>query len=198
MVAPNETPCHLTAVRANELLRQMARADEASFEEFMHLFRGFAFQVIGEVVWDRFLKEEVFHDALLKLYRSSPRFDANRGSALAYFSVLLRRTAIDRVRGKQFICFVENPYDFAEGDNAVSDSMTPAEGAELASEKERLEGALSCLSPALRRPMRELYETGGTHCEIAQSLRIPLGTAKASIRRGVATLKSMLDAELVD
>jgi RNA polymerase sigma-70 factor (ECF subfamily) len=58
--------------------------------------------------------------------------------------------------------------------------------------------ALQTLPPEQRQVVELAYFGGHTHCEIAEDLGIPVGTAKSRLRLAHAKLGSLLDRQLLD
>jgi RNA polymerase sigma-70 factor, ECF subfamily len=59
-------------------------------------------------------------------------------------------------------------------------------------DESRLRACLDTLDAAKRQGILMAYVSGYTHGEIAGRLRVPLGTAKAWIRRGLAALRECI------
>ncbi|MBD5782483.1 sigma-70 family RNA polymerase sigma factor [Pelagicoccus sp. NFK12] len=175
----------------DELLIRMGNEDESAFESFYYSFRGIGMTFILEIVNDHGKAEEIFNDAMLKLYSYSSSFDTRNGAALALFKVIAKRTAIDRIRRKNFICFTDDPYCFGSAKPLYDSDRSPDSEVELASNLEELRGAIEQLSPTLKRPIKMFCETGMSYPQIAAKLQLPLASVKTSMRRGIIALRAL-------
>lgn len=174
------------------LLRAAGQGDQ---EAFARLYDGTSARVFGlvlRVLRDRAQAEEATQEVYLEVWRSSPRFDAGRGTALSWLMTIAHRKAVDRVRSVQ----AQRRRDTAYGrrEQGVSHDAT-AEEAQRHLDAERVRGALDCLSQAQRGALELAYFDGLTHREVADRLGLPLGTAKSRIRDGLRTLRQAMGGQ---
>ena len=78
----------------------------------------------------------------------------------------------------------------------MSTSATPDEEAEAAWDSWRVHRALETLPPHERAVIDLAYFAGLSQSEVADFLRIPLGTVKTRTRSGLARLADELEGEL--
>ena len=83
------------------LLARVARGDEDAFAAFYDTAGGLVYGLVRRIVRDPAQSEEVTQDVLLDAWRTAARFDARRGSALAWVMTMAHRRAVDRVRSEQ-------------------------------------------------------------------------------------------------
>jgi RNA polymerase sigma-70 factor (ECF subfamily) len=172
-----------------DLLRRSARGDEHAFAR---LYDATAARVHGLVL--RVLRapaqaEEVTQEAYLEIWRSAARYDADRGSALAWMLTIAHRRAVDRVRAAEAADRREVTY---EQRHRVVEHDTTADAAEQAFEVRRVRTALADLTPMQREAVTLAYLGGYTHTEVAAMLEVPVGTAKTRIRDGLIRLRDTL------
>src|SRR5271167_3606769 len=80
------------------LISQVARGDHAAFEAIYDQLAGPVYGVVLKVLRDPAQSEEVAQEAMLDVWRTASRFDAARGSAVAWVMTIAHRRAVDRVR----------------------------------------------------------------------------------------------------
>lgn len=150
------------------------------FEEFSPLVLGLCRRLVGADAED--LAQQVFLDA----WRSRQRFDAERGSLGAWLTGITRFKAIDywRASGRR----PSTP----TADVGLHEATEPE--VDQVVDQLILTRALEQL-PDIRREVVELgFYHDLTHFEIAEKLRLPLGTVKSHMRRGLETLNRELEA----
>jgi RNA polymerase sigma-70 factor (ECF subfamily) len=171
------------------LLRRSARGDEQAFAQ---LYDATAARVHGLVL--RVLRapaqaEEVTQETYLEIWRSAARYDADRGSALAWMLTIAHRRSVDRVRAAEAADRREVTYEQRQ---RVVEHDTTADAAEQAFEARRVRTALADLTPMQREAVTLAYLGGYTHTEVAAMLDVPVGTAKTRIRDGLIRLRDTL------
>lgn len=172
-----------------ELLRRCGRGDEAAFAQLYDAAASRVFGLAVRVVRDRAQAEEVTQEAFLEIWRTSGRYDPDRGSPLAWLLTITHRKAVDRVRAAEAASRRDVSYHHRT--QAVEHDST-AEAAHASIEAHRVRGALAHLTDAQREAVSLAYLGGYTHTEVASMLDLPLGTAKTRIRDGLIRLRDAL------
>src|SRR5215471_2216158 len=163
--------------RDQDLDRQLvlvARGDQAAFEAVYDRLAGPVYGLIRKVLRDPAQSEEVAQEVLLEVWRTAPRFDANRGSAATWVMTIAHRRAIDRVRSEA----------------AAADEV--AESVEASLEAERVRRCLEGLTELQRESITLAYYGGYTYPQVASLLGTALGTIKTRIRDGLIRLRDCL------
>ncbi|HEU5000674.1 MAG TPA: ECF RNA polymerase sigma factor SigK [Lapillicoccus sp.] len=176
-------------VQLEHLLRRAATGDESAFAELYDAVSARLFGLVRRVVRDPAQSEEVTQEVFLEIWRTSTRFDADRGSALGWMMTIAHRKAVDRVRSAAAAGRRDHGYHEANQD---VDYDSTAEAAQASLEAERVRKALQTLTPAQRSALELAYFGGYTHTEVAAMLDLPLGTAKTRIRDGLIRLRDTL------
>lgn len=136
------------------------------------------------------LAEEVVQDAFLQIWRKASQYSPARGSARGWIVTIVRNRSLNLLRDarREELADVE-----------VLDAMRDTEHRSLATDvfadldaTSRLRDCLAQLDEAKRSSIIMAYLSGYTHGEIAGRLRVPLGTAKAWIRRGLSVLRECM------
>jgi RNA polymerase sigma-70 factor (ECF subfamily) len=177
------------------LLARVARGDAAAFERLYPLVAGGVYGLALRVVRNPAIAEEVSQEVLVDVWRQAPRFDATRGSAMAWVLTMAHRRAIDRVRREESqVRRVEAAGALPdEADDDVAVQVT--DQAERAWDAARVRHALARLTDVQRQAIELAFFSGYTHQEVAGALGVPLGTAKTRIRDGLIRLRDALGVE---
>ncbi|GAA4676622.1 sigma-70 family RNA polymerase sigma factor [Streptomyces youssoufiensis] len=172
-----------------ELLEQVAQGDQ---EAFAHVYDAVAGPVLGlvrRVLCDPAQSEEVTQEVLVEVWRTAARFQADRGSAMTWVMTLAHRRAVDRVRSAQ--ARVDREERVARLDHTPAfDDVT--EQVESRLEREQVRRCLGGLTERQRQAVTLAYYRGLTYREVAELLKLPLGTIKTRMRDGLIRLRDCL------
>ncbi|MCY7395573.1 MAG: ECF RNA polymerase sigma factor SigK [Nocardioides sp.] len=172
-----------------ELLRRSGRGDR---EAFAVLYDAVSARVLGlavRVVRDPAQAEEVAQEAFMEIWKTSARFDADRGSPLGWMLTIAHRKSVDRVRSAEASTRRDGSYH--QQNQPVAHDST-AEAAHASLEAHRVRTALKSLTSIQREALELAYFGGYTHTEVASMLDLPVGTAKTRIRDGLIRLRDMM------
>lgn len=170
------------------LVASVAQGDLAAFER---LYDAMAAQVYGlarRVVRDPARAEDVAQEAFLDVWRTAPRFDAERGSARTWVLTIAHRRAVDSVRRGE----AQRRAD--ERGGAGGDPMPDQPGDALLREEEHatVRECLETLTELQRESVHLAYFQGYTYGEVARLLGKPLPTIKSRMRDGLIRLRDCL------
>jgi RNA polymerase sigma-70 factor, ECF subfamily len=174
------------------LIRAVALGDESSFARLYDELAPIVYGVVRRVVRDSAQSEEVLQEVMVEVWRTAPRFDASRGSVGSWVTTIAHRRAVDRVRSEQ------SARDRLERHAAAEPTTTPGVAEQVVDtiadkdHRERVEAALTELTPIQRQSVELAFWGGHTHAEVATLLDIPLGTVKTRIRDGLIRLRDSL------
>jgi RNA polymerase sigma-70 factor (ECF subfamily) len=173
----------------DELMARVARGDQAAFGDLYDALAPLVHGLVLRVVRDPAQSEEVTQEVFLEVWQQARRFDADRGRARAWITVMAHRRAVDRVRAAQ----AATDRDLREGIKDFRESYDDVEHrVEVALESERVNRALESLTEVQKQAIRLAYYGGYTYGEVAQTLGLPLGTVKTRIRDGMIRLRDVL------
>ncbi len=169
------------------LLQRVADGDRESLKSIYNLIAPRLFAVLLRMVKRREVAEDLLQDVFVTVWSKAHLFDLKRGSAEVWLFSITRRKAIDRLR-----------ISSRETVGALDDvaSLEPQSTAYVvtvdAETYMSVKRCLKTLKPDVHEALRLCYLLGLTHEELAVEMKVPLGTAKAWIRRGLAELRDLL------
>lgn len=132
--------------------------------------------------------EEVLQDVYITVWQKAGSFDESRASPITWLAVLARNKAIDRLRLRRL------PTDTIDAAEEIpDDSASALELLERSEEGERLGRCLDELEERQRTMIRAAFMDGATYPELAEREKVPLGTMKSWIRRGLIRLRGCLE-----
>ena len=174
--------------RLNEALGRVAAGDRDALREVYRLTAGKLFGVCLRISRDREAAEDILQDVYLKVWNRAGRFDAERASPITWLCVIARNTAIDwqRKAGPAML-----PEGFAS--DVADERATAPELIEAGQERARIFDCLDALEARQSRAIRAAFFDGLTYVQLAERMKVPLGTMKSWVRRGLMQLKGCLD-----
>lgn len=181
--AAHDSPAALAA-----LLHRTASGDEDAFQALYDLVAAAVFGLALRIVRDRDMARDVAQEAFVEVWRQSSRFDSAQGTARSWILTITHRRAVDRVRSEQ--AHTERllahggtaEVDHGEQDDVIDHMHGQWRAA-------RVRAGMAVLTDRQREAIELTYFRGLTHKEVAQSLGVPLGTAKARIRDALIKLR---------
>lgn len=191
-VSPSEDPrgasresrwnTHLERISAGD-----ARGLTALFDETSSLVYGVALRILRREAD----AEEVTSDVYIHIWNRSAAFDRSRGSITAWLMMLVRSRSIDRLRTR---ARAEQTDELGGAAHLSDGRETPEQMSWLRERRRRIQTALDSLPPDQRMAIEMAYFSGFTQSELAEHLRLPLGTIKTRIRLGMVKLREILAA----
>ncbi len=171
------------------LLARIARGDVPSFEMLYDHYSGAVYAMALGILRDAQAAQEVTQEVFLGIWRGAQEYDARRGSARSWILSLAHHKSVDAVRRQR----VRGTSPLPE--TLINDS-DPAEEAMLRVEGATVRHALRALSDVQRAVVALAYYGGYTQQEIAERLRVPLGTVKTRMRDGLLRLRAALGTDM--
>lgn len=179
-----------------ELLRAVARGDEAAFARVYDRYSPILLGLLLRILRSRAEAEDVLQEVFLQVWQQARSFDPARGRPFTWLVTLSRSRAIDRLRA------VDSRERAAQrsAEEAPPDAAAPQDWAdEEAIRSERAEAvrdALGELPEEQRQVLLLAYLEGMSQSEIAAAKNQPLGTVKTRTRAGLKKLSEALRARL--
>jgi RNA polymerase sigma-70 factor, ECF subfamily len=179
--------------RLAALVAAAARGDTTAFEAFYDATLGaarcLARRVLGSLAGSEL--DDLLAEVYFEAWRNAARFDAARGSAIAWLLTLVRSRSIDALRSRAAQPLAQH----AEADDSTADpGPDPAERLWQSQAGSRLHAALAGLSAAERWALGLAYFRELSHREIAAATGWPLGTVKSHLLRAQGKLRAALAA----
>ncbi|MEW1870086.1 sigma-70 family RNA polymerase sigma factor [Streptomyces caelestis] len=172
-----------------ELVGRVALGDEEAFAAVYDRVVSPVLGVVRSVLRDRAQSEEVAQEVLVEVWRTSPAYRPDRGTAINWILTLAHRRAVDRVRSVQAAA--------ARDHKAAALARTPeydevVEQVEARIEREQVRRCLRTLTEIQHQAVTLAYYRGLTYRQVAEALTLPLGTVKTRLRDGLIRLRDCL------
>ncbi|MER6193732.1 sigma-70 family RNA polymerase sigma factor [Streptomyces cyaneofuscatus] len=172
-----------------ELMVLVARGDQDAFAKVYDAVSGPVLGLVRSVLRDPAQSEEVAQEVLVEVWRTAPRFQSSRGSAMNWVLTLAHHRAVDRVRSAEASAAREHKAALLDRTPAFDEV---SEQVETRLEREQVRRCLRTLSELQRQSVTLAYYRGLTYREVAELLTVPLGTIKTRLRDGLIRLRDCL------
>jgi RNA polymerase sigma-70 factor (ECF subfamily) len=166
------------------------RRDRASFNA---LFQHFAPRVKTFMLRSgasEAMAEEIAQETMLTVWRKADLFVSGSHGAAAWIFTIARNLRIDVVRREQRGSASDRVND---NDNTRVVELTPEAQFAAAQSEENVREAMAQLSDEQMHVIELFFFEEKTHSEIAEHLKIPLGTVKSRLRLAIARLRALLE-----
>ena len=172
------------------LIAQTAQGDQAALATLYDRSSPQVYGLIFKILGNREAAEEVTLDVYTQVWRQAHTFDTTRGTAGGWLMMLARTRAIDRFRAG----FAERGKleDLDVASFFSSDDPTPDQAIEEQQRRQSVRQAVATLSAEQREVIALGYFYGLSQSEIADKLKLPLGTVKTRMRLGMIKLREIL------
>jgi len=132
------------------------------------------------------LAEELAQETLLAVWRKAGVFDAARAAPSTWIFTIARNLRIDAFRRQRRAAPSEDPSEAPEAQAMPDEQMASAQS------EVRVRHALLSLSPEQAEVVRLSFFSEKPHSEIAEDLKLPLGTVKSRLRLAMGRLRDLL------
>ena len=176
-------------------MRLVQRGDARAFEAIYDRHGSAAFSLAYRIAGNRAAAEDIVQEAFLSVWRSSVRFQPERGNLRSWLLSVVHNRAIDSLR--RSVVHTRQQVD-AEGieERKASDELTDVEA--LRRDEARTVRSVMEKLPADQLRVVELAYFGGfTHSQIADMLDMPLGTVKGRMRLALDKMRDGLGEAVV-
>ena len=171
---------------ADFLLPRIAIGDVGAVRECLARYGGLVWSLARRFLGNRADAEDAVQDVFVELWRNEAKFDASKSAEATFITMVARRRLIDRKRRTARVP-VAAPLDTDLPGRDDGERL-----AEVNDDAALAASALGALRDDQRRVIAMAIYQGLTHEEIAAATKLPLGTVKTHIRRGLLRIREIL------
>jgi len=178
-----------------DLVRRISSGDRKALGRLYDRYASVLLGLVLQILFSREEAEEVLQEILLQVWRQADRYDPSRASVRTWLTLMARSRAIDRRRVNMTR---KRTVQNAQRYGVIQTRVEP-EGAHnvwLSQLRRRLRRELRKIPPAQRQIIELLYFGGLTQTQVAERMKVPLGTVKTRNLLGMKKLKRALGADL--
>ncbi len=183
--------------RLVDLLARVALRDQQAFKELYDLTSSHLYGVALRYLRTASAAEEILQEAYINVWQQAGTYAATLSAPMTWLISVVRNKALDHLRKfKRETESTDSVNAAAEGQvEAIAEHADPHELFSAATEALVLKRCVALLDAPQRQSLALAFYDGLSHSELAEHLRVPLGTAKAWVRRGLERLRKCIEAQ---
>jgi RNA polymerase sigma-70 factor (ECF subfamily) len=175
------------------LLDRMANQDEAALKALYDMTSPKLFGLALRVVNKREWAEDVLQEAYMHIWRAAADYRASLSPPMAWMGLIVRSRALDflRRRASERMHLTQELDEYLS-DTIEGDAPNPMNTALASEQAWALQQCMNQLDSKQREVVSLAYLRDLSHSDLAQQLKLPLGTVKTWIRRGLEQLRGCM------
>jgi len=175
------------------LIDRVALADELALKALYDLTSSKLYGVALRVVSNREWAEDVLQEAYLTIWRTASDYKATLSPPMAWMGLVVRSRGLDFLR-RRAVGRVDRMQELDDrvSDTVAGDSPNPMDTTQASEQAWALHQCLGQLAHKQREVLSLAYLRDLSHSELAEQLKLPLGTVKTWIRRGLEQLRGCM------
>lgn len=184
-------------ISEKELLMRAKSGDEAAFEEIVKMYQKKICSTIFFMVKNENIVEDLAQEVFIKIYRNIGKFNAE-SSLYTWIYRITMNTCIDQIKKEKRFTYINPVIETEDGDMEVQYEDETQKLDEILEEKIRREKLIKAIKklPAEQRALIVLRDVRQfKYMEIAEMLKLNLGTVKSKINRSRQALKEILEQD---
>jgi RNA polymerase sigma factor (sigma-70 family) len=172
------------------LIDRVGQRDEAALRALYDSTSPRLFGLALRVVRQREWAEDVLQEAFLTIWRVAGDYRGTLSPPLAWMGLIVRSRALDLLRRRVADrTQLTQEFDEVLAETLASDAANPMDTTEASEQAWALQQCLRQLEVRQREVVSLAYLRDLSHSELADQLKLPLGTVKTWIRRGLDKLR---------
>ncbi len=175
------------------ILKRIAAGEKNAVSECLDIYGGLVWALARRMLSNVEDAEDAVQEIFIDLWKNAERFDERQASETTFVAMIARRRLIDRMRRGN-----RQPNTASLEDILIEPSGNTDHNVEISFEAKEAATAMKNLRPEQRQVLHLSIVQGLSHQEIADVLKMPLGTVKTHARRGLMQVREILGSENFD
>jgi RNA polymerase sigma factor (sigma-70 family) len=152
---------------------------------------GFALRIL---LSKRELAEDVLQESFVSIWNNAASYQASLAAPMTWMTTIVRNKAFDLLRRVDNTVEIDSDtFDKDVMDALESADPTPIEALQLTQDSKALARCFARLEGLHRQAIALAFYHDLSHSEVAQQMKLPIGTVKTWVRRGLERLRLCLN-----
>ena len=178
-------PSENKGVAEKLILPLVAKGDEAAMKRCIDSYGPLVWSIVCRRINERVDAEEACQEIFTEVWRIAGRFDSKVSKESTFIGMIARRRSIDWQRKKNRLPALANL-------DSLPELSTPSTNNLHSIDRSELWNILNKLPSDTLNLFSLHFEKGLTHDEIARQTKLPIGTVKTKLRRGLIEARKLL------
>ena len=167
------------------ILPLVAKGDEAAMKRCIDSYGPLVWSIVCRRINERVDAEEACQEIFTEIWRIAGRFDSKVSKESTFIGMIARRRSIDWQRKQNRLPALANL-------DSLPELSTPSTNNLHSIDRSELWNILNELPSDTLHLFSLHFEKGLTHDEIARQTKLPIGTVKTKLRRGLIEARKLL------
>jgi RNA polymerase sigma factor (sigma-70 family) len=172
--------------KETSLVKGLLSRDERALKTLYTSYSAALFGIISKIIKQEEVAEDVLQETMIKIWTNIHQYDADKGKLFTWMARLARNKAVDFLRSRGELNTLKND-DLSESTLAVNKLYQIQYNPEIIGVRQ----LMNALTAEQRTILDLIYFKGYTQVEVAERLKIPVGTIKTRIRLSIKILRSL-------
>jgi RNA polymerase sigma-70 factor (ECF subfamily) len=171
------------------IARQDNQAFRALYDATSSKLFGFALRILVK----RELAEEVLQESFVSVWNNAASYQAGLAAPMTWMTTIVRNKAFDLLRRVDATVEIDaDTFDKDVMDALESTDPTPIEALQISADSKALARCFARLEGLHRQAIALAFYHDLSHSEVAEQMKLPIGTVKTWVRRGLERLRLCL------
>ena len=174
-------------------LTDVARKDANAFRSLYDATSPKLFGFALRILIKRETAEEVLQESFVSIWNNAASYQASLAAPMTWMTTIVRNKAFDVLRRVGHLVEIDaDTFDKEVMDALESADPTPIDALQLTQDAKALAGCFARLEGLHRQAIAMAFYHDMSHSEVAEQMKLPIGTIKTWIRRGLERLRTCL------
>jgi len=193
MIGPTVAIDDKDTARLKALMASIGRRDAVAFRELYDATSAKLFGFALRILVKRELAEEVLQESFVSIWNNAAGYQSSLAAPMTWMTTIVRNKAFDMLRRIDHTVEIDaDTFDKDVMEALESTSPTPIEALQISGDAKALANCLSRLEGLHRQAIALAFYHDLSHSEVAEQMKLPIGTVKTWIRRGLERLRLCL------